>query len=73
MGVYSCIFWEFSVVAMTTAVMNTSKTEKNQHFNDTGVISLKYIHLWTSMVINLDFLALDQFSYILNLRYLRSE
>ena len=34
-GVYSCVFWEFSVIAMATALMNMSKTEKNQHFNDT--------------------------------------
>ena len=34
-GVHSCVFWEFSVVAMATAVMNKSKTAKNQHFYDT--------------------------------------
>ena len=32
-GVYSCVFWNFSEVAMATAVINTSKQE-NQHFND---------------------------------------
>ena len=31
-GVHWCVFWEFAVVAMATAVMNKSKTAKNQHF-----------------------------------------
>ena len=50
------------MVVMATAGMNKSKTEKSAFLLYLGVISLKYIHMWTNMVINFNFLALDQFS-----------
>ena len=54
MGVHSRVFWEFSVVAMATAVMNKSKTAKK---------------ICISMILRHDFpqvhTHVDQYGYII--------
>ena len=59
-GVYLCVFWEFSVVAVATAVTNKSKTAKNISFSmilrhnfpqvQTHVDQYGYI-IWTSLLL----------------------
>ena len=75
MGVHSCVFWEFSVVAMATRVMNKSKTAKkicismilrhdfpqvHTHVDQYGYIILTSWHLINSFILRiLDALGLN--------------